>query len=105
MIAYYLYGRHDKVTKAKTCAFAEFVAEQMVTALLRRYTISEVSNVVAWQNVWNRLDDEFSVDEVEAVAAQCGIDSPARNIVYKWKAKGLLDMGIKKNQFIKRKIN
>ena len=57
MIAYYLYGKHDKATKVKTVAFAELIAEQMVTALLRRYTISEVSNVILYQNIWNRLDD------------------------------------------------
>lgn len=104
MIAYYLYGRHDKTTKAKTCAFAEFVAEQMVTALLRRYTISEVSNVVYYQNVWNRLDDEFTQDEVEAVAASCGVDSPAKSIIFRWKQKGLVDKDIKTKKIVKRKI-
>lgn len=104
MIAYYLYGKHDKSTKAKTCAFAELVAEQMVVSLLRRYNVSEVSNVVAWQNIWNRLDDEFTQDEVEAVASSCGIDSPARSIIFKWKSKGLIERDMKTKKFIKRKI-
>ena len=104
MVAYYLYGKHDKATKAKTCFFAELVAEQMVTALMRRYTISEVSNVVYYQNVWNRLDDDFTQDEVEAVAAACGVDTSARMIIYRWKQKGLIDKDIKTKKFIKRKI-
>lgn len=104
MLAYYLYGKHDKSTKAKTCAFAELVAEQMVISLLRRYNVSEVSNVVPWQNIWNRLEDEFTQDEVEAVASSCGIDSPARSVIFKWKSKGLIERDNKTKKFIKRKI-
>lgn len=104
MLAYYLYGKHDKSTKAKTCAFAELVAEQMVISLLRRYNVSEVSNVVPWQNIWNRLEDEFTQDEVEAVASSCGIDSPARSVIFKWKLKGLIVRDNKTKKFIKRKI-
>ena len=105
MIAYYLYGKHDKATKVKTVAFAELIAEQMVTALLRRYTISEVSNVILYQNIWNRLDDEFKQDEVEAVAASCGVDSPARTIIFRWKQKGLIEKDPKTKKFVKRIIN
>lgn len=104
MIAYYLYGKQDKKTQANTCAFAQLVAEQMVIALLRRYNVSEVSNVVHYQNIWNRLEDEFTVDEVEAVASSIGVSSPARTIVFRWKHNGLLDYDKKTKVYSKRKI-
>ena len=104
MVAYYLYGKHDKATKAKTVAFAELIAEQMVVSLMRRYNVSEVSNIILYQNVWNRLGDSFTAGDVEAVASQCGVDSPARNIVYRWKSKGLIEKDVKTNMYTKRKI-
>ncbi|MCR4836577.1 MAG: hypothetical protein K5899_09405 [Bacteroidaceae bacterium] len=104
MIAYYLYGKQDKKTQANTCAFAQLVAEQMVISLLRRYNVSEVSNVVHYQNIWNRLDDTFTVDDVEAVASSVGVVSPARTIVFRWKHNGLLDYDKKTKVYSKRKI-
>lgn len=104
MIAYYLYGKTDKATQEKTCAFAEMVAEQMLVSLVRRFNVSEVSNIILFQNVWNRLSDTFTADDVEAAASSLGVESPARTIVYRWKSKGLVDYDVKTKIYTKRKI-
>jgi len=104
MIAYYLYGKHDKTTQARTVAFAELIAEQMVVSLMRRYNVSEVSNVIYYQNVWNRLDDSFVAADVEATASQCGVGSAARAIISKWHKNGLIDKDKETGIITKRKI-
>ena len=91
MIAWFLYGKNDKTNRERTVAFAEMIAEQMLVSLLHRYRVSEVSNVIYFKNVWNRLEDEFTTDDLDEIREDCGAKSPAKVIVNKWKEQNLVE--------------
>ncbi len=103
MIAWFLYGKNTKVNRENTIAFAEMVAEQMLVSLLHRYHVSEVSNVIYYKNVWNRLDEEFKADDIETMKDELKISSTSRQIVFKWKEQNLVEK-IGKNTYKKKQI-
>ena len=91
MIAWYLYGKDTKANRENTVAFAEMVAEQMLVSLLHRYHVSEVSNVIYYKNVWNRLGEEFNIDEIDALKDELKVTTHARMIVHRWKDQNLVE--------------
>lgn len=90
MIAWFLYGKNNKVTQSRTISFAQMIAEQMCVTLMQRFKITETSNVIDYKYVWNKLKDEFSMQDVEDAATACNCKTAARQIVYKWKSKELI---------------
>ena len=103
MIAWFLYGKNTKVYRENTIAFAEMIAEQMLVSLLHRYHVSEVSNVIYYKNIWNRLQDEFTADDVEQVREEVNITTPSKVIVYRWKNENLIEK-VGKNTYKKKGI-
>ncbi|MCR5315668.1 MAG: DUF3987 domain-containing protein [Bacteroidaceae bacterium] len=97
MIAWYLYGKNTKVNRENTIAFAEMVAEQMLVSLLHRYHVSEVSNVIYFKNIWNRLKDEFTTDDLEQVKEEVNVSSETKTIIYRWKEQNLVEKVRKKS--------
>lgn len=103
MIAWYLYGKNTKVNRENTIAFAEMIAEQMLVSLLHRYHVSEVSNVIYFKNVWNRLHEEFSTDNIDELKDELNFTTTSRMIIYRWKEQNLIEK-VGKNTYKKKQI-
>ena len=66
------------------------IAEQMCVTLMQRFKITETSNVIDYKYVWNKLKDEFTMQDVEDASTACNCKTAARQIVYKWRSKELI---------------
>lgn len=91
MLAWFLFGKDNEVNKRRTIAFSQMIAEQMVVTLMQRYKVMEVSNVIAFKYVWNRIKDEFTMQDVEDAAVACNCKSLPKQIVFAWKQKNLIE--------------
>ena len=75
----------------------------MLVSLLHRYKVSEVSNVIYFKNIWNRLQDEFTTDDLEQVKEEVNAKSPAKAIIYNWSQQNLVEK-VAKNRYQKKGI-
>lgn len=90
MIAWFLFGKDTEVTRARTISFAQMIAEQMCVTLMQRFKIAETSNVIDYKYVWNKVKDEFTLQDVTDAATACNCKTQARQIIYKWRSKELI---------------
>lgn len=90
MIAWFLFDKDTEVNRAKTCSFAQMIAEQMVVALMQRYKVTETSNVITYKNVWNKLGDVFTKEEFGEMCQREEVKTLPRVIIYRWKQKHLI---------------
>lgn len=93
MIAWYLYGQTPTPpVRKKVMKFAEYVANCMLNQHILRFNVQGTdSNVNRWENVYERLGDEFSRSEVQKACQDENVGTPLRMILYKWRLLGLID--------------
>ena len=91
MLAWFLYGKNNDVARARTVSFAQMIAEQMVVALMQRFKVAEVSNVIAFKYVWNKLKNEFTMSDLELLVSELNVKTPAKMIIYTWRQKNLIE--------------
>ena len=64
----------------------------MLNQHLLRFNIEGTgSNTNPWEEVYNRLGETFTRDELKACLRRCGNDSPVKIVVYKWRISGLIE--------------
>lgn len=100
MLAWFLWNRTDELTRQRVKDFATMIAETMVVSLMQRYSVSEVSNVIWFKNVWNRLEDTFTFGEVKKLCDELHVPSEAKVIIYRWKQKNLIET-VEKEKYCK----
>lgn len=91
MVAWFLFGKNTLVNQLKTCDFAEMVAEQMCVTLMQRFEVSQISNVIRYKKVWNRLGDTFTLSDLSDIEQSLFVKTPARSIIFLWKQKNLIE--------------
>ena len=92
MLAWFLYGeKNTPLNRKRTCAFARWVANQMLTQHLLRFEINGTgSNVNHWEEVFEQLPDEFSRDDVQQLMKANGVGSSLRVVLHKWRLLGCI---------------
>lgn len=93
MLAYFLWGEKNTPTIRKNCVnFAIWVANCMLNQHLLRFNIQGGnSNTMPHADVYERLQDEFTRDDVEKALAAAGSDTPAKVVIYKWRLAGMVE--------------
>ncbi|MCQ2111867.1 MAG: DUF3987 domain-containing protein [Bacteroidaceae bacterium] len=91
MIAWYLWGKQDKTTKVKVEAFAEWVAEYMLWKLCQRYSIDQVSNIVPYREIFMKLEDTFTTEEVDYAIEELESKASSRNVCHIWCKRGIVE--------------
>ena len=93
MLAWFLYGeKNTPVNRKRTCAFARWVANQMLTQHLLRFEIDGMgSNVNRWEEAYNLLKEEFSRKDLEQALAATGSTVAVKQVVYRWKLLGCIE--------------
>lgn len=88
MIAYYLWGEEESKQEA-VVKFAQWIANLMLKQQCSRFDLNDsVENAKNWdyyKGLYDSMGKTFSKKELEAEAAQQGITSPIRTIVYLWR--------------------
>ena len=100
MLSWFLWGEKGTPTIRKNvCNFAIWVANNMLNQHLLRFNITEThSNVNKWEEVYAKLGDKFSREDLEKQLAACGKDSPAKMVLYKWKLLGAIkEVGVNRD--------
>lgn len=91
MLAWYLWGEKP-IMRRNVVKFATWVANNMLNQHLLRFTIDRTSsNVNKWESVYKKLGDEFSRDDLERELVADNNDTPARNVLYKWRLLGIIE--------------
>ena len=90
MLAWFLYGeKSTPLNRKRTCAFARWVANQMLTQHLLRFEIDGTgSNLNPWENIFEQLPEEFTRDELEQQLKANGATSTVRMVIHKWRLLG-----------------
>lgn len=94
MLAFFLYDakRTTPTIRKNVCKFAIWVANNVLNQHLLRFTVNGTgSNVNRWEDELRELKDEFTRLEAERVLRQHNIDTPVKNVLYKWKLAGLVE--------------
>ena len=93
MLAWFLYGeKNTPVNRKRTCAFARWVANQMLTQHLLRFEINGTgSNVNRWEEAYNLLKEGFSRKDLEQALAATGSTVAVKQVVYRWKLLGCIE--------------
>ena len=93
MLAYFLYGEKDTRTVRKnTIAFAQWVANQMLTQHMLRFEIDgKGSNTNKWEEAYGMLGNEFTIKELEQSLIATGSNTPLKNVLYKWHLSGCIE--------------
>lgn len=92
MLAWFLYGEVNTPTiRRNVVKFAQWVANSMLNQHLLRFEVKQGrSNVNAWEDVFERLNDEFTREDLEKALEVCNNDSDIKQVIYKWKLLGLI---------------
>ncbi len=92
MLAWFLYGeKSTPLNRKRTCAFARWVANQMLTQHLLRFEIDGTgSNLNRWEDVFEQLNEEFAREDVQNILKANGVSSPVRTVLYKWRLLGCI---------------
>lgn len=101
MLAWFLFGKDSPINRQKTVEFAEMVAEQMCVTLMQRYEIVEMSNTIWYKQIWNRLNKEFTYDDLKTVVQDTKCKSQPKLIILRWKEKNQITK-IGENRFLKK---
>lgn len=93
MLAWFLWGEKNTPTiRRNVCQFAIWVANNMLNQHLLRFTIDKVSsNVNHFDEVYKKLGDEFTREDVERELNAAGAETPVKNVLYKWRLLGIVD--------------
>lgn len=93
MLAWFLYEEKGTPTiRRKVSEFAIWVANCMLNQHLLRFNIQGTnSNVNHWESVYKQLADEFTREELQRVLDSEQVDTPIRQVVYKWKLLGIVE--------------
>lgn len=93
MLAWFLYNETSTPTiRRNVCKFAIWVANYMLNQQVLRFNITTTgSNVNRWEDVLKELKDEFTRADVERRLNMHSIDTPIKNVLYKWKLAGLIE--------------
>ena len=93
MLAWFLYNETPTPTiRRNVCRFAIWVANYMLNQQVLRFNITTTgSNVNRWEDVLKELKEEFTRADVERRLNVHSIDTPVKNVLYKWKLAGLIE--------------
>lgn len=93
MLCFFLWGEKNTPTiRRNTCAFAKWVANYMLNQHLLRFNLQGTeSNTVRWEEVYVRLGDEFTKEELERELRRSAVNTPTKMVVYKWRLAGLIE--------------
>lgn len=94
MLAYFLWGeKRTRGVKNKTVKFATWVADSMLSQHLLRFNMQQVaSNVLPYKETYDLLHDEFTRGELRVAMAKSRVQTHIRQVVYKWKLGGMIDV-------------
>lgn len=92
MLAWFLYNEKGTPTiRRNVIRWAIWVANSMLNQHLLRFKITESNtNVNRHEKLYNKLPDEFTREDVRAYAAQEGVESPVRVILFNWRLGGFI---------------
>lgn len=93
MLAWFLYNETPTPPiRRNVCKFAIWVANYMLNQQVLRFNITTTgSNVNRWEDVLKELKEEFTRADVERRLNVHSIDTPVKNVLYKWKLAGLIE--------------
>ena len=100
MLGWFLYGEKGTPTIRKNVTkFAVWVADSMLNQHLLRFKVNGTgSNVNRFEELLNSLPKEFTRDELEKAVALAGVETPIKEIVYRWRLAGVVDVMEKRTQ-------
>ncbi len=93
MLAWFLWDeKNTPAIRKNVVNFAVWVANSMLNQHLLRFNVtSSESNTIPWESAFNHLPNEFSRKEAEKVLTSEGCESRVREVLYKWRLKGLIN--------------
>lgn len=93
MLAWFLWEEKNTPTiRRNVCNFAVWVANNMLNQHLLRFNLKGGnSNINHWEDVFKELNDEFVREDLQRVLDRMGKDTPAKNVLYKWKLLGIVE--------------
>lgn len=93
MLAWFLYGEKNTPTiRMNVMRFAVWVANCMLNQHLLRFNIqNSSSNTNPFEELFKSLNNEFTRDELEKAMYSLNVESPIKQILYKWKLAGLIE--------------
>lgn len=93
MLAWFLWEEKGTPTiRRNVSKFAVWVANCMLNQHLLRFNITGTgSNVNHWEEVYNDLGSEFTRDECQRALDRHSVDTPVKQVLYKWKLLGIIE--------------
>lgn len=93
MLAWFLWEEKNTPTiRRNVINFAIWVANCMLNQHLLRFNVKSThSNVNQWEDVFALLKDEFTRDELEHALASQNVDTPIKQVLYKWRLLGIIE--------------
>jgi hypothetical protein len=93
MLAFFLWGEHNTPPIRKNVVkFAKWVSNCMLRQHLLRFNIDQTnSNTIPHEKVYLTLGDEFSRDDLQRALTAANIDTPVKNVLYKWRMAGIIE--------------
>lgn len=100
MLAWFLWEEKNTPTiRRNVINFAIWVANCMLNQHLLRFNVKSThSNVNPWENVYVMLKDEFTREELEHALASQSVDTPVKQVLYKWRLLGTIQTIEEKRQ-------
>ncbi|MBQ2508619.1 MAG: hypothetical protein II532_02475, partial [Bacteroidales bacterium] len=90
MIAYYLWNEKP-IMRKRVVAFSTWIANMMLNQHMLRFDLNtNDSNTTPYKRVFDRLPEVFNMNDVISLCNIEKVDSPPRQLVYKWKLAGLI---------------
>lgn len=103
MLAWFLWGE-TPTRKKSVKSFSRWIANLMLKQHLTRFNIvADTKNTLPYPDVFEVMKDDFSANDVSKALASLGLASPARQVIYKWMAAGLIRKA-KGNKFCYNKV-
>lgn len=92
MLAWFLWGEiPTPPIRRNVINFAIWVANCMLNQHLLRFNVrSTHSNVNPWEDVFAMLKDEFTREDLEHALTAQGVDTPVKQVLYKWRLLGTI---------------
>lgn len=95
MLAFFLWGEPRRVTptiRKNVRDFAVWVANCMLNQHLLRFNIQgNGSNTMNWPEVYEKLGDEFTREELDRELEAAGVESKSKVVLYKWRLAGVIE--------------
>lgn len=90
MLAWFLWGESQQ-KKTSVINFSRWIANLMLKQHLSRFNIeSEVKNTIPYADLYKKLGDEFTREQLLNEACELGIKSRPRMILYRWVSAGMI---------------